>query len=415
MDRVLRRGSIVGIAAVVIAGASLGRVAVAEPYLAVRTGYKCSQCHFNPTGGGKRNRFGNIYAQAEMPNEVVSAGEIDRFLGLGTPKPEGEGEREGEGDGSLLENLRPRSTFYSGYLMEFLSVGGDFRVSDRWVFHGARDKTSNSFEMTEGDLYASVEVFEGALAVYVDERVAPGGAAAREAFGILRGPWTSYLKAGRIMLPYGLRLQDDAAFIREVTGFNFGVQDVGVEAGIEPGPFSVSLAASNGTQGTSDDNKDKQITGMASFIRRYWRLGAQGAWNNTPAAKRIAVGGFGGINLGFIGLLGLDWSRFSLLGEADHITDELEALAREPTVRQVLLYGAVDYQACRGVNLRFSYDYADPDTSRTEDSFIRLSTGIEYTVTQFVQLRAFFRFRDDTKDSPRDDEGVLEFELHLFF
>ena len=40
---------------------------------------------------------------------------------------------------------------------------------------------------------------------------------------------------------------------------------------------------------------------------------------------------------------------------------------------------------------------------------------VEYTVTQFVQLRAFYRFRDDVETSPRDDESELDFEIHLFF
>ena len=208
-----------------------------------------------------------------------------------------------------------------------------------------------------------------------------------------------------MMLPFGIRLQDDAAFIREITGFNYGVQDLGVEFGMDPGPFSISMAASNGTQGSSDDNKDKQYTGIASFIQRYWRIGTQATWNNTPIANRLAFGGFAGLNFG----------RFTLLGEIDSIIDELDAMTGEETERKLLVYGEVNYHLMKGVNLKFTYDFADPNTSESKNSFIRLGTGVQYFPTQFVQLRAFYRFRDEAEKSRLADESEILFEIHLFF
>jgi hypothetical protein len=375
--------------------------AMAEPYLAVLHGYKCNQCHTNPTGGGMRNRFGSIYSQVELPANTVSADGLRRFLGLV--------------GGPAASDAAPESTFFSGYVTNFLGVGGDFRFTSATVIQPREDTSSTSFEVSEGNLYGNFELLAGVLSFYLDEKVAPGGASSQEAYGLVRGPLDSYLKLGRMNLPFGLRIEDDAAFIRELTGFNFGVQDVGLELGLEPGPLSVNVAVSNGTGGTGDDNTDKQYTAMAAYVERYWRLGAQATYNNAASAKRTIVGGFAAVNLAPLSFSVVDLGKVSVLAEVDYMEDELEELPGAPVDRQLITYLGVNYQLVKGLNLKFTYDYADPDTSQSDDSFIRVGGGAEYTVTQFVQLRGCYYFRDDTEDSPRDDESTILFEVHVFF
>src|SRR5690349_15558305 len=55
----IRMLSVVGLSAL------LGS-AFAEPYIAVRTGFKCAVCHVNHTGGGKRTEFGEVYSQSRL-------------------------------------------------------------------------------------------------------------------------------------------------------------------------------------------------------------------------------------------------------------------------------------------------------------------------------------------------------------
>ena len=198
----------------------------AEPYFAFREGYKCSTCHVNKTGGGKRNEYGSSFTQTEFS--------------------------------PILEAASENALYFSADIGESFSLGMDFMIVhetllsvEESIDEGGRNEVyeqgaKNSFDVRSCNLYLEVQLLPEILTLYLDETVSPAGASNREAFVLYDNlPHGGYVKAGRMLLPYGIRLWDDDAFIRQVTGFNYDNQDLGFEVGAEPGMFSLSLALSN--------------------------------------------------------------------------------------------------------------------------------------------------------------------------
>ncbi|ETX03505.1 MAG: hypothetical protein ETSY2_33280 [Candidatus Entotheonella gemina] len=365
--------------------------ALSEPYLAVRGGYKCSQCHNNITGGGKRNGFGLIYTQTTLPHKIISASTLQRIL---SPA----------GASSADPNY---GTFITNTFADFLSFGGDLRVENRTRFSEGPLETTNSLDVTEANLYIEALILRDFLSFYIDERLGPNAASSREVFGLIRTPrwWNFYVKGGKFLLPYGWRLQDDSAFIRDRTGINYATPDTGVEFGLEPGPLTFSMALTNGAGGGSDNNLFKQITLRAETVFRHWRAGWSFAYNDTDAARRVMYGPFAGFTLG----------RLTLLGEVDVIEDRMAESGE--TIKQLAVFSSLNVLLTRGVNFKLSYELLDPNRSDNSknDKRTRLTIGLEPFLTQFLQVRLFYRLNDGIPQRPieRADEVVVEF--HLFF
>ncbi|MBZ5639384.1 MAG: hypothetical protein LAO51_11615 [Acidobacteriia bacterium] len=341
----------------------------AEPYLAVRTGLKCSSCHANLTGGGLRTAYGSGYGRLELPAAGASAA--------------------GAFDGVLAPRVR---------------VGADLR--------GGAEETRPeegpslwSFDVFGARIYGDLEVLEDRLSIYVDEQVAPGASASREAFALLRPARGSlWVKVGRFFPPFGLRLEDDVAFTRSATGFNFASSDTGVEVGVEPGPWSIAAAVTNGAGLSADNNNGKQVSLVGSYVRRGFRVGLTAARDDLPEnARQSLAGAFGGLRAGPV----------VLLAELDTIRDDPGAGA--PSVDGNASHVEADWLLTRGVTLRAWGGRHDPDRNAGGDTETQIGLGVDWTTWPGLQLRGYVRRRVGPASVPagRGDEGVLE--IHLYF
>ena len=105
-------------------------------------------------------------------------------------------------------------------------------------------------------MYLGVTMIPDRLLFYMDEKVAPDAAVNREAWAMYRfGGERWYLRAGRMTLSYGLRLQDQQAFVRQVSGINMDTPDNGMELGYRAGPWDAQFAVSNGAAGGAPDGQ----------------------------------------------------------------------------------------------------------------------------------------------------------------
>jgi len=344
-----------------IAALTLSVPLQAEPYLALRTGLKCSQCHVNHTGGGGRNAFGNAWAQTQLP--------------------------------IMTGTVRTRN------LNDWVSLGLDMRAAFSASITDRSPRTV--MDIPEAQMQVEARLVPNRVAVYVDETVGPDRTTARELFGLVeRLPLNGYAKAGKFLLPYGWRLWDDEAFIRSETGFTYLTPDIGVELGIEPGPLSWMVAVTNGSVGAAEGNDAKMITSSAIYTRSRFRVAASASRNAGPGTQRQVFGGYGGFGVG----------PLVILGETDWIRERADAL---PDRNQFLAYVEGNVLARRGVNLKFTYGYHNPNVDVPEDERVRWRAGLEVFPIQFVQLSGFFVRSDNAGTG--SDQSRVNLEAHVHF
>jgi hypothetical protein len=353
------------VVAVLFAFALLPGTAMAEPYLAVESGLKCGNCHVNPTGGGKRNLFGTLYARNQ-----ISARALD-----------------------LVEGRAPWTGDVSS---RWFAVGGDFRGGYSSVDIPGFAKQTDT-DVSRATVYAEFRAIPNLLSLYVDQKIAPDDSENREAYLLLKpkqGKFT--VKAGQMFVPFGLRLEDDNAFVRQATGINFLTPDDGLELGLELAKWSAQLAVIEGQAGADD-----QISASAVYVQPRWRVGASVNTSEDAFGDREMQSVFAGLKTGPI----------SWLAEVSLISDQ--SPFRERDFYASLLEG--NWRLRKGHNLKATYEFLEPDRDRDEDQQERYSFLWEYSPIQFVQSRVGVRRYNGIPNIAVSNRDELFAELHVYF
>jgi hypothetical protein len=343
----------------------------AEPYLAVQTGLRCAQCHVNQTGGGMRTPFGNVFARTQL---------------AANPLPGSAGT-------------------WQGLIGTHVGIGANVRAA-AITNDVAGSRHTEAPDLREARVYLSFTPIADRLSFYLDHYLRPGSAQNREAFvRYSAADGSHYLKAGRMYLPFGWRLQDNSAFVRAETAIDMAGPDLGVELGWDRGPLSVQFAISNGTFGESEVDSGKQYSLQVAYVQDAWRVGAAGNYNDQAVGDRAVAGLFAGLRSGPV----------SWLVEVDMIQDRSFATAAAPRRRSLagLLEG--NWRFAQGHNLKLSAEGLDPNRAVAADRQSRLSVVYEYTPIPYIQIRGGARRYDGPSQFPLQNRRLYFVELHGFF
>jgi len=390
------RAGLTGLLALGWAGA-----AVAEPYLAVREGQKCSACHVNMTGGGMRTSFVSAHAK-----------EILRYPDWFAP-------------------LTKPADKFTGELNQYVSIGADLRVDmtaimqdepnaqgtvpNNQVFRGRLEQFDVNVDEAVG--YLNVNLIPDLLNFYLDQRFAPS-LDTREVWAMFLLPYDLYLKGGKMFLPYGLQIQNDDAFTRggrngsATTGYSFNVSQPAFEAGWEPGPVAAAVAVSQGASADTDVQFSGTVSAMFTDLPvvRSVLVGSSGSVANSSDTETSYFALFAGSNI----------ERFTYLGEVDfgHYSFPDQNTGQNISSGTFIMYAEANYLFFDWLNTKVAFTYADYDGSlprqgsNAENYF---AIGVEPFLARFVQVRAFYTVGNGVESIPSHNQDLWSAELHVFF
>lgn len=362
----------------------------ALPKFATRQGAKCQSCHINPTGKGMRSTFGSTYGREELPMaSYKEATDIEE---------------------------------YSPALNDFFTIGMDYRTL---FFYEPKGNEASFFQM-QGDLYFDLRLNKK-FRIYFDKGLYSGF----EVFGLAKVlPLEGYIKVGKFMPTYGLKIDDHNAFIRGgqygggefksvfpsgyPNGLRFGErsEDTGVELGFSPSIFTFNVGIFNGTPNAGLSGVSGEKT-KAIVLRGDFNLQTDFAnaiiggsiykhSNTTLPGKTQFYGGFAIVSLA---------NNLTLSGEVDVVTTYHPTLNKE--VSGLMSYSEISYLVAQGVDLKLSFENYDPNSSLTNGSYSVISIGAELFPLTGVELRPIYRLNREKPEDISNDEFQMLFHFYL--
>ncbi|MBW2307676.1 MAG: hypothetical protein JRG73_12160 [Deltaproteobacteria bacterium] len=329
----------------------------------------CNSCHVNPTGGGLRNRFARYYA---------------RNRGTTFPLPFME----------AIEDKRQK-------VERFIQVGGDLRYA-----HVEPDRGEEINFYMHREYYIALHPFPYITLYYQNGRYPEGVERRRENFLLVRDlPFQSHVKVGRFIPPFGLRVPDHTAFVRD--RLNLGHFDwvEGLEVGTNPLIPFLNAAVFNemANEAFGRDATGFSVNAGVKALHMAYRItfGLGGQYFRADSSERnTQIQGFHGM----LGFWRMSWN---------FEWDERQIEERTPSIQTETraVYSLLNFELYRGVDLFFQYDFLDPDLKIRDDHRHRYTLGVSLHPVEMLELEFRWRYQVETPDVENDEWMV---QIHLW-
>ena len=333
----------------------------------IEEGSGCINCHVNPTGGGMRNDYGsNIYSLDEL---------------------------------SIRKWIKSDDKKFDGFIKDNIQIGGEFRIQSY-----DRQQDHSVFPM-QIDLYSNIE-FNNNISMFMKY------GAELELYMLLNKK-NRWIKLGKTMPNYGLKLDDHTSFVRGGNSSNSYIYLGSVDEGlifdyastyedpvlVEIGSKinkNLSFTASIST-GIVDKNKEN-IT-LSTFYKNKMNFGSILFGASIMQEDDFKMTGiFGGFSKG----------NLTLSYEIDKVNNwiiDYESLAS---------YFEMVYKPIQGVHIIIKYDYFDKNYDVLDGSVNRYSFGFNIFPSNMIEIKLQLReYELYPIDFDTDTEYLVQ--LHTWF
>ena len=352
----------------------------ALPRFAVSNGSSCIACHVNPTGSGLRNDYGsNVVALEELP--------LKRWISKGNED-------------------------WDGYVGDHLQVGGDFRFQG--INYNDSDSTQkSSFFPMQADIYLYIKLNQNA-SIFSKVGARGSGSLSTEYWALLSNlPQNAWIRTGRALPNYGLRVDDHTSFIR---GGNYSRTTLNLgKEGLLFGPylnlpiiFEVGVPMFSGLQWTSSIS-----TGIIHIGDELTNLTTQFNYSGSVRDEINYMAGFHYMQEDQVKMMGisggLSFSSFTYTFEIDQAENWIDGNT------SLALYDELAWELIQGLQLIGKYDFFDPQRELLSGAVSRYSFGAEFYPLNIMEIKLQVRMNqvDSENAATLDPEYLIQ--THFWF
>ena len=349
----------------------------ALPRFALQEGTSCNLCHVDPNGGSLRNDYGITVASSELSRSQGS----DRIAN------------------------------YTGMINEHLRVGGDVRFLNYNTIDEGQLKSA--FFPMQADIYFHLKLNNNA-GIFTKIGVRKKSTLSTEYWALLSNlPQNAWVRVGRTLPNYGLRVDDHTSFIR---GGNFSRTISGLEKeGLIFGPYldppailELGVPMFGGLQWTSSIS-----TSIINNSEELNNLTTQFNYTGSINDNITYMGGFSYMQEDDFNMLGvsggISYANFTWTFEADQAKNWINGNT------SLALYDEIAWEIIQGVHLIGKYDFFDPKTDWKTGSISRYTFGAEIYPLNIMEIKIQMRMNQVDLDNAATTDPEYLIQTHFWF